>query len=88
MLEIVRSSGFKKEVKKIKDENVFAELERVITLLVKKLPLPGKYKLHPLFGNYKNYMECHLRPDILLIFRITETELYLYRIGSHSNLFK
>jgi len=41
-----------------------------------------------LFGNYKKYMECHLKPDVLLIFRIIRTELYLYRIGSHSNLFK
>jgi mRNA interferase YafQ len=88
MPEIIRSSVFKKEIKKIKDESIFAELETVITLLVKNLPLPEKYKLHPLIGNYKNYMECHLKPDVLLIFRITETELYLYRIGSHSNLFK
>jgi len=88
MLEVVRSSVFKKEIKKIKDEDVFAELEIVVTLLVKNLPLPEKYKLHPLFGNYKKYMECHLKPDVLLIFRIIRTELYLYRIGSHSNLFK
>jgi len=88
MLEIVRSSAFKKEFKKIKDEDVFAELKNVVTLLVNKLPLPEKYKLHPLYGNYKNYMECHLKPDVLLIFRTTMTELYLYRIGSHSNLFK
>jgi mRNA interferase YafQ len=88
MREIIRSSVFKKEIKKIKEENIFAELEVVVTLLVKNSPLPEKYKLHPLIGNYKNYMECHLKPDVLLIFRITETELYLYRIGSHSNLFK
>jgi len=88
MLDIVRSSVFKREIKKIKDEDVFAELKNVVTLLVNNLPLPEKYKLHPLFGNYKKYMECHLMPDVLLIFRTTRTELYLYRIGSHSNLFK
>jgi len=88
MLSIIRSSVFKKETKKIKDESVFAELETVVTLLVENLPLPEKYKLHPLKGNYKNYMECHLKPNVLLIFRTTKTELYLYRIGSHSNLLK
>jgi mRNA interferase YafQ len=88
MLEIVRSSAFKKDIKKIKDESVFTELETIVSLLVEKSELPKKYKLHPLKGNYKNYMECHLKPDILLIFRTTATELYLYRIGSHSKLLK
>jgi mRNA interferase YafQ len=88
MLSITRSSVFKKEAKKIKDESVFTELETVVTLLIENLPLPEKYKLHPLKGNYKNYMECHLKPNVLLIFRIAKTELYLYRIGSHSNLLK
>jgi mRNA interferase YafQ len=88
MLDIARSSAFKKEFKKIKDDDVFAELKNVVTLLVNNLPLPEKYKLHPLHGNYKKYMECHLKPDVLLIFRTTKTELYLYRIGSHSKLFK
>ncbi len=88
MLDIARSSAFKKETKKIKDESVFAELETVVALLIENMPLPEKYKLHPLIGSYKDYMECHLKPDILLIFRTTKTELYLYRIGSHSNLFK
>jgi mRNA interferase YafQ len=88
MLDIVRSSVFKKEIKKIKDESAFSELEIVVSLLVQNLPLPKKYKLHPLYGNYKNYMECHLKPDVLLIFRTTKTELYLYRVGTHSNLFK
>jgi mRNA interferase YafQ len=87
MLGIVRSSVFKREAKKIKDESVYTELETVVALLVQNLPLPEKYKLHPLKGNYKNYMECHLKPDVLLVFRTTKAELYLYRIGSHSNLF-
>ncbi|MCL2283649.1 MAG: type II toxin-antitoxin system YafQ family toxin [Fibromonadales bacterium] len=88
MLNIVRSSVFKTEIKTIKDESIFTELETVVTLLVQNSPLPEKYKLHPLKGNYKNYMECHLKPNILLVFKITEIELYLYRIGSHSKLFK
>ena len=88
MLEIIRSSAFKKEIKKINDENVFTELETVVNLLMKNLPLPQKYKPHPLRGNYRDYTECHLKPDVLLIFKTTKTDLYLYRIGSHSKLFK
>jgi mRNA interferase YafQ len=87
VLDIVRSSAFKREIKKIKDESIYTELETVVTLLVQSLPLPEKYKLHPLKGNYKSYKECHLKPDVLLIFKTTKTELYLYRIGSHSSLF-
>ena len=88
MLDIIRSSSFKKEIKRIQDEDIFTELETVVSLLVQNSQLPKKYKQHSLKGNYKSYQECHLKPDVLLIFKITGTDLYLYRIGSHSNLFK
>ena len=49
-----------------------------------------KYKDHALSGNYKNYRECHIKPDLLLIYKIEKSELILYavHIGSHSDLFK
>jgi mRNA interferase YafQ len=43
---------------------------------------------HPLFGNLKGYRELHLEPDWLLIYRKTDTELQLARLGSHSELFE
>ncbi len=88
MLEIKRASAFKTDVKKIKDKRALEELKYVLTCLIEEKELDKKYCLHPLTGNYKNYMECHIRPDLLLVFRATNGILYLYRIGSHAGLFK
>ncbi|MBI0265964.1 type II toxin-antitoxin system RelE/ParE family toxin, partial [Yersinia pestis] len=49
--------------------------------------LPPKYKEHPLIGNYIGYLECHGMPDLLLIYQRTDSEIKLYRVGSHSDLF-
>ena len=46
-------------------------------------------KPHLLIGNYKGCMECHIEPDLLLIWEQDDTEktIMLDRIGSHSELF-
>lgn len=51
--------------------------------------LPKKYKPHPLKGNYKGCMECHLTPDWLLVWKQNDKELILVLIdtGSHSDIF-
>lgn len=49
--------------------------------------LPEKYRDHSLAGDYHGYRECHIKPDVLLIYRTDEQCLYLARIGSHSELF-
>ncbi|HBE21184.1 MAG TPA: type II toxin-antitoxin system mRNA interferase toxin, RelE/StbE family [Cyanobacteria bacterium UBA11149] len=49
--------------------------------------LEPKYKDHPLTGDWNGYRDCHIEPDWLLIYKISETNLFLVRSGSHSNLF-
>lgn len=51
--------------------------------------LPAKYRNHQLIGNYVGYMECHIRPDWLLIYKIEKNKLILTlsRTGTHSDLF-
>ena len=66
------------------------KLKDVIELLRERKPLDEKYKDHALSGNYKNYRECHIEPDWLLIYKI-ENEiltLVLLRTGTHSDLFQ
>ncbi|MFT2793686.1 type II toxin-antitoxin system YafQ family toxin [Serratia sp. T13T92] len=88
MLKIVYQSRFKKDAKRFannkKAQKVILD---TVSLLQKGEPLPKKYKEHPLIGNYIGYLECHGMPDLLLIYQRTETELRLYRVGSHSDLF-
>jgi len=51
--------------------------------LVSENPLPSKYKDHQLKGDKSGCRECHLTPDILLLYRIQDESLILVRIGSH-----
>ncbi|MBL4574135.1 MAG: type II toxin-antitoxin system YafQ family toxin [Gammaproteobacteria bacterium] len=63
------------------------ELLAVISVLANEQPLHEKYRDHTLIGNYAGCGECHIRPDWLLIYQITEADLFLVRTGSHSELF-
>ena len=60
----------------------------VVALLAADQPLPANHADHPLKGPWQGYRECHLRPDLLLIYRKVGAEsLRLIRLGSHSRLF-
>ena len=66
-----------------------AKLKYVVNELANQRPLDEKYRDHELTGNYRNFRECHVEPDWLLIYRIEKGELTLalVRTGTHSNLF-
>ncbi|MGL2514156.1 type II toxin-antitoxin system YafQ family toxin, partial [Helicobacter pylori] len=59
----------------------------VILTLRKKEPLPPPFKDHALRGIWKPFRECHIKPDILLVYLVKDDELILIRLGSHSELF-
>ncbi|MDR0806833.1 MAG: type II toxin-antitoxin system YafQ family toxin [Enterobacteriaceae bacterium] len=89
MLTIVYSSSFKRDAKKYTtNKKAQAVILNIIALLQTGTPLPAKYREHLLVGKYIGYLECHGLPDLLLIYQKTDTELKLYRVGSHSDLFK
>lgn len=86
--DIFRTASFKKGFKKLSSKHQ-EEVFIVIEILANGDVLPQKYKDHSLSGNYKGCKECHVRPDLLLIYRINEgvLELTLVEVGSHSDLF-
>ncbi len=90
MLTIKYETTFKKDFKRIvrRGYNI-SLLENVIEMLANEKTLPQKYKDHPLSGDYSDCRECHITPDWLLIYRISDTELALIltRTGTHSDLF-
>jgi len=52
-------------------------------------PLPMRNRDHDLSGNWSDCRECHVRPDLLLIYmKVAADELRLVRLGSHSDLFR
>lgn len=59
-------------------------------MLINGKELPPKYNDHALKGNFRNYRDCHIQNDWVLIYRIYKDELILElsRTGTHSDLFK
>lgn len=89
-LDIIASNRFRKDLKLAKKRGLsLAKLEAVVEMLANQVPLDAKYRDHALTGNYSEFRECHIEPDWLLIYRqeIDALELFLFRTGSHSDLF-
>ncbi len=88
---IERTTQFKKDFKLAERQGLnMEELKKVILMLANGEKLPEEYKDHELKGNYNGNRECHIEPDWLLIYKITESVLVLslIRTGTHSRLFK
>ena len=88
MLDVRYSTKFKRHFKVCAKRGYnLKRLQNVIDILRVPDSLPPKNRDHNLTGNYAGYRECHVEPDWLLIYQQTETELLLYRTGTHSDLF-
>jgi mRNA interferase YafQ len=88
MLNPVRSSQFKKDLKKAKRQGKDLNLlQGVVVTLANEEPLAERLRDHELTGNWRGYRECHVNPDWLLIYKVDDDELKLARLGSHSELF-
>ena len=79
---------FKKDVKKLKNQGKdLGKLKDVLDCICKGLELETKYRDHKLSGNYQKARECHIEPDWLLIYYLSDNELRLVRTCSHCELF-
>jgi mRNA interferase YafQ len=88
MREIVFKKQFIKDVERIKRTGrPMGRLAEVIDLLTESKPLPAINRDHQLVGNMKDYRECHLGGDWLLIYQLSENTVTFIRTGSHSELF-
>lgn len=89
--EVKFTSQFKKDLKLAKKQNKdLDKLFEVVNILADGGTLDAKYRDHDLSGNYKGTRECHIEPDWLLVYEIKDEVLVLmlYRLGTHSDLFK
>lgn len=90
MLELVSSTQFRKDYKRIKKRGYdMSLLETVLDTLCAEKPLEPRYRDHALTGNYTGFRECHIQPDWLLIYAVDRDALILVasRTGTHSDLF-
>ena len=67
---------------------VLLEIDKITQSILLGKPLPPKYKDHPLKGDYAGYRDCHIKFDLVLVYRVQDDTLYLSRIGRHSDIFK
>ena len=88
-MNLIYTTQFKKDYKKIKKQQKnLSKLTIVIEKLLSQQKLEPKYKDHSLSGKFMSHRDCHIEPDWILIYRLTEDKLILERTGSHSDLFK
>jgi mRNA interferase YafQ len=86
---LFKTNQFKRSYKKQKltDSEDLAYIDVVYNLLCDK-ELAAKYKDHQLKGDMKDFRECHIKPDLLLVYMIDDDTLKLVDIGSHAELFE
>jgi mRNA interferase YafQ len=87
-LKVYQTKTFKKHYKARVSEQDKKTIETVIEKFLKKEPLESKFKDHNLSGNMNGFRECHIKNDFLLVYQISNNDLILIDIGTHSQLFK
>jgi mRNA interferase YafQ len=93
MYSVIPTKDFQKSLKRIRSSGTFKKqaeesLVEVINLLATAKKIPMEYKDHQLTGELKEYRECHIKRDLLLVYQIKEKglALLLVDIGTHSYL--
>jgi mRNA interferase YafQ len=91
MRTVKHTSRFRRDYKREKagrhGKRLDAELLEAVVMLTKDKPLPRRYFDHPLGGEWNDHRDCHIRPDLILIYRMPDdASLELVRLGSHSEL--
>jgi mRNA interferase YafQ len=91
MRTIRRTAAFKRDYKRERKgrhrKTIDDDLLRVVTMLANDEPLAERHHDHPLVGEWKDHRNCHVRPDLILVYRkMDENTLDLVRLGSHSKL--
>lgn len=78
---------YKREAKGRHRATLDADLQSVLEALVNDQPLDPRHRDHALTGDWKDHRDCHIKPDLVLIYRKPDAEtLQLVRLGSHSEI--
>ena len=90
MLQRIFKTQFSRDLKRAaKQGKDLKKIATVIDWLCEQKPLPPSLRDHPLKGKYAGYRDCHVEPDLVLIYRIDHGQLQLVclRLGTHADLF-
>lgn len=89
MRKIESQSRFKRDYKREKksDPKLDEKLTPVLEMLANDAVLPTRLSDHSLSGDWRGFRDCHIKPDLVLIYAKEDGMLSLARLGSHSELF-
>ena len=84
---VIPTNQFKRDIKKRSKDLITPQWIEVMHCLLNDLSMPIKYRNHALTGDKKHLMDCHVKPDLVLLYEFEgDTDLILHRLGSHSEL--
>lgn len=83
-------NSFRDDTKRLYKRNIMAqdEIAPIVEKLLNQEQLDPQYNDHQLKGDYVGYRDCHIKPDLVLVYKIQNDTLYLSRIGRHRDIFK
>ncbi len=88
MKELKLLGSFKKDIKKIRKRGWNrTKLDVIVTMLRSDEPLPASTRPHKLTGGWLGFWECHIGPDWLLIYDVSDDIVLLAATGTHADLF-
>lgn len=89
MKQVIQSGRFKRDFKRILKRGYDAKkFKEVLELLVADESLPARCRPHKLVGDYVGLWECHIEPDWLLVYDLSDDLIVLTATGTHADLFK
>lgn len=88
MLDVVIGKKYRKDIKRLRKRGKnLNKLDAIVRILARQETIPTRYRPHRLSGDMIPYWDLHVEPDWLLIYRIYDDVLELYRTGTHSDIF-
>lgn len=88
-LDLRTTTAFERDVRRMeKQSKDLDKLEKIVDLLQAQQPLPARCRRHPMKGVWAGHWDCHIEPDWILVYKLTEEALILVRTGSHAELFR
>jgi mRNA interferase YafQ len=87
-LALLTTTAFERDLRRVEKRGKDLDrLEVIVNQLQAGKSLPSRCRPHALRGNWAGHWDCHVEPDWLLLYRVTDAELILVRTGSHAELF-
>lgn len=89
-MKVSFTKDYKRDLKRLANQPellLSPEMVEVMHCLFNRKTLPEKYRDHPLTGNWQGFRDCHIKNDLVLIYRQTDNEIIFVRLNSHSEVF-